>query len=251
MNIVLVTGGFDPLHSGHIAYLNHARSLGDMLVVGLNSDEWLARKKGKPFMPLSERVSIVGSLHMVDDVIVFDDTDGSACDAIRVVKEKYPDSNITFANGGDRTADNIPEMIFDDVKFVFGVGGSNKANSSSWILREWKNPKTDRNWGYYRVLHSDGPSTKVKELTVNPNSQLSMQRHTNRSEFWQVTSGIAEVYLGVDSPRDLKLHVLKKHDTIFIPKECWHRLTNPHTEELRVVEIQYGSNCTEDDIERY
>lgn len=59
MKVVLVTGGFDPLHSGHIAYLTAAKKLGDKLVVGINSDEWLTRKKGKPFMPLRERISII------------------------------------------------------------------------------------------------------------------------------------------------------------------------------------------------
>ena len=85
MKIVLVTGGFDPCHSGHLAYFKAARTLGDRLVVGLNSDEWLARKKGRPFMPLQERLALVGNLNMVDEVVVYNDSDGSSCDAIRVV----------------------------------------------------------------------------------------------------------------------------------------------------------------------
>ena len=72
MKVVLVTGGFDPLHSGHIAYLTAAKKLGDKLVVGINSDEWLTRKKGKPFMPLRERISIISALSVVDDVLTWD-----------------------------------------------------------------------------------------------------------------------------------------------------------------------------------
>lgn len=139
MIIVLVTGGFDPIHSGHIEYLKHADQLGDILIVGLNSDEWLTRKKGKPFMPWEERKVVLSHLNMVDAVIDFDDLDDTACNAISKVKNAYPEFSVVFANGGDRTHENIPEMVFDDVEFVFGVGGTDKKNSSSWILEEWKN----------------------------------------------------------------------------------------------------------------
>ena len=139
--IVLVTGGFDPIHSGHIAYFNEAKSLGDFLVVGINSDPWLIRKKGKPFMPFQERESVISNLRMVDLVIKFDDDDGSAIDAIRVVRKMFTTQTIIFANGGDRTKSNIPEMSFKDkdLIFEFGVGGEDKKNSSSWILKEWEN----------------------------------------------------------------------------------------------------------------
>ena len=105
-------------------------------------------------------------------------------------------ADLIFANGGDRTASNIPEMDIDDsrLEFVFGVGGFNKANSSSWILQEWKAPKTERPWGYYRVLHEVGNHVKLKELTVNPGAKLSMQRHSQRAEFWFVAEGEATVY---------------------------------------------------------
>jgi D-beta-D-heptose 7-phosphate kinase/D-beta-D-heptose 1-phosphate adenosyltransferase len=136
MRIVLVTGGFDPVHSGHISYLNHADHLGDHVVVGLNSDAWLTRKKGRAFMTWRERMIILDNLHMVGEVIAFDDSDGTACDAIRQVQLKYPTDEIVFANGGDRTQENIPEMVFDNVEFVFGVGGG-KTNSSSQLLKDW------------------------------------------------------------------------------------------------------------------
>jgi cytidyltransferase-like protein len=138
--IVLVTGGFDPLHSGHIAYIRAARELGDMLVVGVNSDEWLSRKKGKPFLSLEERMAVVGELRSVDVLIVFDDSDGSAIDAIKKVLEMFPGDEVIFANGGDRTLENIPEMAVESERltFEFGVGGSDKKNSSSWILANYK-----------------------------------------------------------------------------------------------------------------
>ena len=150
MKIVLCTGGYDPIHSGHIAYFKSARELGDKLIVGVNSDSWLVRKKAQAFMPWEERANIVASLRDVDRVINFNDDDGTAKDAIRKVKDIFPEHEIIFANGGDRTKDNIPEMDlleeYTNLEFVFGVGGTNKANSSSWILQEWKAPKTERSW---------------------------------------------------------------------------------------------------------
>jgi cytidyltransferase-like protein len=247
MKIVIVTGGFDPIHSGHISYLNHADHLGDHVVVGLNSDEWLTRKKGRPFMPWRERMVVLDNLHMVGEVIAFDDSDNSAIDAIRKVKEKYPNDEIIFANGGDRTKDNIPEMIFNDVEFVFGVGGENKANSSSWILEEWKAPKTARPWGWYRVL-DDKKSYKVKELVIEPGKSLSMQRHFKRAEHWYVLKGSCKVetdFLG--SKCTIQLDENTDYD---IGKEVWHRGFNITTKPCHILEIQHGEMCIEEDIER-
>jgi cytidyltransferase-like protein len=249
MKIVIVTGGFDPIHSGHIAYLKEASLLGDMLIVGLNSDAWLERKKGQAFMPFSERSCILNNLAMVDYVINFSDDDNTAKDAIYKVQAEYPDAHIIFANGGDRTQSNIPEMTADGVEFVFGVGGDNKANSSSWILQEWKNPKTDRQWGYYRVLH-DVPGTKVKELTIEPGKSLSLQRHKHRSEYWHVSEGQCIVEQQMENGYQMPARELSEHMSIHIPKHGWHKLHNPFNDPCRIVEIQYGTICAEDDIER-
>lgn len=250
MKVVIVTGGFDPLHSGHLAYFKAAKTLGDYLVVGLNSDEWLTRKKGRPFMPLQERMAIIGNLKMVDDIVVYNDDDGSSCDAIRLVKQRYPNAQLVFANGGDRTKDNIPEMVFDDVEFVFGVGGHDKKNSSSWILEDWKHPKTGRNWGYYRVLHEVGTKTKLKELTVNPQTCLSMQRHDERSEFWFVAEGQASVYSMDTSSDHEHIGTFDQHQYVFISRNQWHMLCNETDKPLKLIEIQYGDNCVEEDIQR-
>jgi len=249
MKIVLVTGGFDPLHSGHISYFNAAKELGDKLIVGLNSDSWLEKKKGRAFMPITERVQIVENLKMVDGVILFDDSDGTAIEAIHNVKTLYPDDEVIFANGGDRTASNIPELAVADVLFKFGVGGEDKQNSSSWILNEWKAPKTERPWGYYRVLH-EVPGLKVKELTVNPGQSLSLQRHKFREEHWIVSEGEGLVDRQMASGYALPPVQLKKHDEHSILKNEWHRLSNPFENPLKMVEIQFGERCEEEDIER-
>jgi cytidyltransferase-like protein len=250
--IVLVTGGFDPLHSGHIEYFKSAKKLGDLLVVGINSDSWLSRKKGAPFMPEQERNGIVKNLSMVDRTIFFNDRDGSAKEAIRDLRALYPNDQIVFANGGDRTQENIPEMDIkdDNLVFAFGVGGENKMNSSSWILQEWKTPKTERVWGYYRVLHEQGKDVKVKELTVEPGKCLSMQRHRDRGEHWFVSEGTATVYT-LNRSTDVELiGTFNKFENLHIGKTEWHQLCNETESPLKIVEIQYGDNCIEDDIER-
>lgn len=252
--IVLVTGGFDPLHSGHVSLLNHAHHLGgDQLIVGLNSDAWLARKKGRAFMPWHERMTILDNLHMVDRVIEFDDSDGTACDAIQRVRAMFPTDRIIFANGGDRTQENIPEMAVQDhnCEFVFGIGGQDKKNSSSWLLEEWKNPKTVRPWGYYRVLHEVQSHTKLKELTVAPKMCLSMQRHDHRAEFWFVAEGEATVYTinSASTDHEIKCSMIL-HQSCWIAVNEWHQLCNETDHPLRLIEIQFGENCVEEDIER-
>ena len=252
--IVLVTGGFDPIHSGHIAYFKAAKTLGDSLIVGLNSDDWLVRKKGRAFMPWNERLCVINNLSMVDEVYTFDDEDGSAKHFIQQVRAHYPDAKLIFANGGDRTAKNIPEMDVQDsnIEFVFGVGGEDKKNSSSWILEEWKAPKTERTWGYYRVLH-EIQGCKVKELTVDPGQSLSLQRHKDRTEIWLVAEGECMVEHhghAVETDEYLVHTPLHTHHEYRIPRTKWHRLFNPYDKPCRIIEIQYGIRCDEEDIER-
>lgn len=139
MKVVICSGGFDPIHSGHIAYFREAKKLGDILVVGVNSDEWLTRKKGKPFMPIQERLDIIQAIKYVDYTMKFRDDDDSARLLIYNAKLMWPSAEIIFANGGDRNSSNNRESDVEGVTFVFGVGGSHKMNSSSEILKTWNN----------------------------------------------------------------------------------------------------------------
>ena len=253
--VVLVTGGFDPLHSGHIAYFKAAKELGDHLVVGLNSDEWLTRKKGRPFMPFEERAAIIKELAVVDEVIGFNDDDNSSCAAIiQVLTTKGSNWGVVFANGGDRTNTTTPEYASygdrSDVEFAFGIGGENKANSSSWILDEWKTQKTERQWGYWRVLdHNPAHGYKVKELVIYPGKSLSDQKHFKRSEQWMILEGVVDMQTEWNgNVSNLKL---KPHGTPYeIGKEVWHLASNTGTENAHILEIQWGDECIEEDIER-
>ena len=110
---------------------------------------------------------------------------------------------------------------------------------------------TERPWGYYQVLHQVGNHVKLKELTVMPGQRLSMQRHEQRAEFWFVAQGQATVYT-ID-PHSTDYEVMEKpcqHEHCWIELGQWHQLCNDTDQPLRLIEIQYGADCVEEDIER-
>lgn len=130
---VMVSGGFDPIHRGHIALLRDAATHG-VVVVALNSDAWLERKKGKVFQRWADRASVLDAIRYVGSVHPVDDSDGTVCDAIRQLRPAM------FANGGDRVAINTPEVTLCEelgVTLLWGVGGG-KIESSSELLSKWR-----------------------------------------------------------------------------------------------------------------
>ena len=143
-NIIIVSGGFDPVHKGHIRMFREAANFGANVIVGLNSDDWLTRKKGKPFMKWEERAEILESCKFVNQVIPFDDSDDTASDAIKRVFDMYnadsSDYNIYLANGGDRKLGNVPELDICrelDVVMLWNFGGG-KIQSSSDLTKNWE-----------------------------------------------------------------------------------------------------------------
>lgn len=133
--VVAVSGGFDPLHIGHVRMFERAKAIGDELVVILNNDNWLKKKKGFAFMPEKERKEVIEALRAVDSVLITghkpNDKDMSVSRELRAIR---PD---IFANGGDRKLDNIPEVAVCDAigcRMVFNVGKGGKIQSSSWLL---------------------------------------------------------------------------------------------------------------------
>lgn len=136
--IVAVSGGFDPIHVGHVRMFERARALGDRLVVILNNDNWLRAKKHHIFMPEDQRAEIIRSLRVVDEVIITkhspNPSDMSVCTELAELK---PD---IFANGGDRKLDNVPEVaVCDEIGcgMVFNIGDGGKVQSSSWLLADY------------------------------------------------------------------------------------------------------------------
>lgn len=257
--VCLVTGGFDPLHRGHIEYFKSAKNIADYLIVGVNSDCWLQRKKTLAFMPIDERIAIIENLTVVDEVISFNDDDNSACAAISICLEKYKE--IIFANGGDRGSSNTPEQEkFNDdarVDFRYGVGGENKINSSSWLIKNFTDsfiesylPKglskvstIQAPWGHHTAFIDD-KGFKVKQLNVDSGGILSLQKHEHRSEHWVVVRGTATVEVD-----DIKKDYVEG-EYVFIPFQSVHRLSNNHEMELIVIEVQCGAVLEESDITR-
>ena len=141
--VAVVSGGFDPLHPGHVLMFRDARKFGQIVIAGVNSDDWLTRKKGKPFMSFEDRLSMVQSNQYVGLAMGFVDDDDTAINLLYKVSPTFSDSFITFCNGGDRGDSNTPE--YDHFKgdkrfhFSFGVGGDWKFSSSSKLLDDWKN----------------------------------------------------------------------------------------------------------------
>jgi cytidyltransferase-like protein len=252
VKIAVVSGGFDPLHSGHINYLEHAADFGDKLVVLVNSDEWLTRKKGRPFMPFEERSLIIQRMDMVDNVYAVDDNDGSVTTGLTLVRNAFGHQHeYVFCNGGDRGKDNIPEMAVEGYTFEFGVGGESKANSSSWILKEWKYPTERRVWGEFSDLFQD-EAVRVKELIIEPGKGISYQRHFKRDEIWFVSKGECEIKHGIypKYPDNFALRTLRTDESFTVKRNEWHQIINKTTENCHIIEIQYGGDTHEDDIER-
>ena len=251
MKIVVVSGGFDPIHSGHIEYFKSAKEYGDKLIVALNSDNWLEKKKGKFFMPFTERFSIVSSISYVDEVIDFDDDHmGSCINALERIKKMHPNDVIYFANGGDRNNQNIPELSVDGIKFLFSVGGDDKKNSSSWILNKWQYYFEERKWGSFFNLFQT-KNIKVKELIIESGKEISFQRHFKRNEIWLVSEGSYFVsYAKNNDLRKIEKVQLTKFDHHIVSVKDWHQISNPFKKPVHLIEIQYGDECIESDIER-
>ena len=250
MKVVVVSGGFDPIHSGHISYFKSAKKNGDFLIVALNSDEWLIKKKGKFFMPFDERKSIIENISFVDEVLAFEDDDkGSCINALNIIRSRYPKKEIIFCNGGDRSSSNIPEMEVPDIKFLFNVGGNDKKNSSSWILKEYSYNLEDRVWGKFFNLFEDN-RIKLKELIIAPGKGMSFQRHFKRNEFWFISKGRCIVNFSEENPEEFQKIELCQSDHFKVPKMAWHQIINPYDENCHIIEIQYGELRDENDIER-
>ena len=136
---ILVSGGFDPIHVGHARMFNEAKTLGNHLIVLVNNDNWLTKKKGYVFMPQAERVEIIKNFAAVDEVRLTDHEEDS--DDISVCIELSRIKPHIFANGGDRKDDNIPEyQICHElgIEMAFNVGAGGKVQSSSWLVNKAK-----------------------------------------------------------------------------------------------------------------
>lgn len=153
--VVATSGGFDPLHIGHVRLFQEAKKLGDKLVVIVNSDEWLKRKKGFVFMKLKDRMELIKAVKGVDEVMSWDDGTPTVSGALKKLRPNI------FAKGGDRNSmDKIPEASACqeiNCKIVFNIGKGGKVESSSWLLKRFlDNSKEMKNAVAVKIKHSKG-----------------------------------------------------------------------------------------------
>ena len=261
--LLVCSGGVDPIHNGHIEYLQKAKELfpNSKLVFLLNSDDWLIRKKGYRLQDWNTRYSILSNLKFVDYVFKVDDKDGTVVDGLKRLhnacdikqhlfnaadpyelpySEDFFGSKLIFCKGGDRTAHNTPEGEFchsKDIPIIFGLGG--KINSSSDIFTGAL-PKVQRDWGTYQVLFRE-PGMQIKILEIEPGKQTSVQKHSKREEYFM------DLDSGMNHYSEFFINTMKtlKH----VPRNEWHVLDNKNERVRRVLEVQYGE-IEEDDIER-
>ncbi len=249
--IVAVSGGFDPLHIGHVRLFQEAKKLGNRLVVILNNDNWLAAKKGYVFMPENERKEILEALACVDRVLITshpqNPKDMSVCNELLKLR---PD---VFANGGDRHKDNIPEAAICrsiGCQMVFNVGKDGKIQSSSWLVNNCKMTKINikqlhsivrKPWGEFRDFAESKGKWHLKTLAIAKGHRLSLQKHAKRSEFWIVAEGKIKIQ------KDEESRVLTPRKTVFIKKQEIHRIEA--LTDAVVIEVSFGK-YEEDDIKR-
>ncbi len=241
--IVAVSGYFDPMHIGHIEYLEKASQLGDELVVIVNNDYQASLKKGKSFMPQEERMAIVRALRCVDRVLLSIDNDRTVCKSLEFLKPNI------FAKGGDRTSGEIPEGEICrklGIQIVDGLGGKIQSSSGLIAGASLNNQNScatvQKPWGSYTDFTRESHFVS-KELLVNPGCSLSEQYHDLREEHWLVVSGEGKALVGQNNVS------LKQGKYIRILKGELHRIINDGVMPLRIFEVQLGE-CREDDIHR-
>jgi len=243
----LVSGGFDPVHIGHLKMFKDANKLAKKVIVLLNNDDWLIKKKGKPFMSQEQRKEILEEFKSVSKVIIQKSSEKSSSLAIKEFATQHPNQSICYCNGGDRSnIKNIRETVICkelNISLEFGVGGKEKIESSSKLTKNYLGNVENRPWGNYHII-AKNTGYQIKEIKVFQNSKLSLQIHKNRSEFWQIVSGKSKITIGE------KEYFLKEKEHIYIPKNTVHRIENISKEELIFIEIQLGKDLKEEDIIR-
>ena len=243
----LVSGGFDPVHAGHLRMFQDAKKISHKLILLLNNDDWLTKKKGKPFMNENQRKEILNEFKSISEVIIQTSSDKSSSQAIESFVHNNLNKSICYCNGGDRS--NIENILEADIckklgiDLVFGVGGQEKIESSSQLTKNYLGNVEKRPWGNYHII-AKNTGYQIKEIKVAEGAKLSLQKHKSRSEFWQIVRGKSKITIEESD------HYLKEKEHIYIPKNTIHRIENIGKEELIFIEIQLGENLREDDIIR-
>ena len=253
---VIVSGGFDPLHEGHLEMIKEAAKLGKVLVI-VNTDKFLLAKKGFHLQNESLRSQIMQSLSNVHESIVSIDKDMTVNSTLTKIRKKYPDQKLIFANGGDRTnTDSVPESLMCknlNIDMKFNIGGE-KINSSSKIfenaetqffssLDPLKNIDIKKPWGSYKNLFKN-KDFLIKVIIIKPGAELSRQYHEHRKEVWIMLRG--KLFLQINN----ESITLLPGDYIGIDKKSIHYAKNYSDSDAVFAEVQFGDKISEGDIVR-
>ena len=260
--IIIVSGGFDPVHKGHIKLFKAAADHGKVHVL-LNSDEWLTRKKGSPFLPYDTREDVLSNMECIEKIHSVDDRDDTVVAGLLALRKQYPATPLLFANGGDRKEGNIPELsLCKELKIdaIWGLGGEKIDSSSQRLNRYATYNRIDssfrtRKWGSYEVL-AEGDEWRTKILKFRPGMSLSLQRHTYRDEQWIVLEGTGYYYLERSDGEYTQGHCCPG-SWFFVPAGNWHWVKNTAEKDpLLILEVWKKpplieiAHFSEDDIER-
>lgn len=245
---VAVSGGFDPLHIGHVRMFQEARKLGDKLVVIINNDNWLRLKKGFVFMPERERAELLRSFPFVDRVVITEHEKQDNDMSVTRMLEKLKPS--VFANGGDRGTFNTPEILACKklgIKTAFNVGRGGKVQSSSWMIRDAIRAasRSVRPWGEFYGWNK-GKDWYLKTIHIKPNKRLSLQYHTRRDECWILVEGDATATIRKNDG-SLAQTKLERGEFFCVPLGTHHRLESK--KGAVIVEVALG-DFDENDIVR-
>lgn len=254
---VLVSGCYDELHSGHIAFLKEAASYGDVYVSMGSDATVLALKKRKAVCSEEERRYMLESIRFVKEVCIGPDS-GSVLDFAPLLDMIKPD--IFFVNADGSSEEKRALVESKGIRYIvsprISVGDGNgvirpfpkllpEAPDKELPPMTYKAGDSDiRPWGSWLVMDAM-PRSVVKKLTILPKNRLSLQRHRHRSELWTVVEGVASVQC------DRQMFTLRAGEQIFLPKGCMHRLSNSTDHPVVVIEIQFGNILSEEDIERF
>ena len=254
--IVIVSGGFDPVHEGHLKMIEEASRLGEVIVI-VNSDKFLIEKKGFYLQNQSLRSLIMQSLKNVNESIISVDKDSTVNSSLKKIRDNYPERKMIFANGGDRVdQDHIPESAtckILDIEMLFNVGGT-KINSSSDIFIKaesqffsskdpFDNVDVIKPWGKYKNLFK-AKNFLIKLIVLNPGEELSRQYHNYRQETWVMVKG--QIFLQVDN----NSMTLNEGECALIPKGSIHFVKNFTKSNAIFAEVQSGQVISESDITR-